>query len=283
VGTGLQNVLMLSIFQTYAELVGGQVIFGIEEPEIFLYPSAQRSLFDSFKKLSEKCQIFYTTHSPNFVDVVRAHEIEVLKKDEDLGTIPLMKSGLVTEAWLAKSEFKIYTQFNTHRNELFFAKKVLLVEGVSDKILFATLAAERWGVDLDKCGIVIIECGGKSGVNYFAGVCVLMGFKDIFAVWDQDAVDFKPNSMNHLPGLVTTGKGIEIPQNLEKFLNIPQGDKVANAYHWAKNPGSSIPAQFEAIRVFFEPDVKPVAAAEVSAKQHAPVAPLKSFDSDIPF
>src|SRR5690606_38964395 len=36
VGAGMQNLLMISIFQTYSELMGGKVIFGIEEPEIYL-------------------------------------------------------------------------------------------------------------------------------------------------------------------------------------------------------------------------------------------------------
>lgn len=67
VGAGMQNLLLVSIFQTYAELMGGKVIFGIEEPEIYLYPPAQRSLFNNFIKLSLNTQIFYSTHNPNFV------------------------------------------------------------------------------------------------------------------------------------------------------------------------------------------------------------------------
>lgn len=57
IGAGMQNLLLISIFQTYAELIGGKVIFGIEEPENFLYPNAQRSLYKSFQDLSTNTQI----------------------------------------------------------------------------------------------------------------------------------------------------------------------------------------------------------------------------------
>ena len=86
VGAGMQNLLLVSIFQTYAELMGGNVIFGIEEPEIYLYPQAQRALYKNFIKLSENTQIFYTTHNPNFVDGGRPDDIVLLRKDIDRGT-----------------------------------------------------------------------------------------------------------------------------------------------------------------------------------------------------
>src|SRR3989344_4636878 len=50
VGAGMQNLLLVSIFQTYAELMGGKVVFGIEEPEMYLYPQAQRALYKNFIK-----------------------------------------------------------------------------------------------------------------------------------------------------------------------------------------------------------------------------------------
>ena len=38
----------------------------------------------------------------------------------------------------------------------FFAKKILLVEGKSDKLLFETLCDEKWGIDINEHGISII-------------------------------------------------------------------------------------------------------------------------------
>lgn len=264
VGAGMQNLILISIFQTYAKLMGGNVIFGIEEPEIFLYPQAQRSLYNTFIRLSEDSQIFYTTHNPNFVDAYRADEIEVLQKTNERGTFNLIKSGFVTREIAERYKFKIYTYFNTERNEIFFSRKVILVEGDSDKILWSTICTEKWMIDLDKKGVVIIECGGKGGVNYFIGVCKMMGI-DYFAIWDRDN-DNQNTEVNCLADALSDDRGFEIPENLELFLiskfpnsQFRENKKVEDAYNWSSNvEAGGIPGEFNAVKDFItrESDVE---------------------------
>lgn len=252
VGAGMQNLLLVSIFQTYAELMGGKVIFGIEEPEIYLYPQAQRALYKNFIKLSENTQIFYTTHNPNFVDGGRPDDIVLLRKDLDRGTYILEKDPAFNAENAEKQKHKIYTHFNPERNELFFARKTLLVEGDSDKILFSTLCENKWDVNLDEKGISIIECGGKGGVMYFLGVCRLIGFDDYFAVWDKDE---SLDNTNLLEEAKNNSKGLELDSNLESVLGLPDGDnaeKVKNAYEWAINKDSKIPKSFVSIEKFLK-------------------------------
>ncbi len=215
VGSGVQNLILLSIFQTYAELMGGSVIFGIEEPEIFLYPQAQRALYKNFQKISLTSQIFYTTHNPNFIDAVRAYEIEILSKNKEEGTINKQKSEVNNRIQAEKERFKIYYHFNTERNELFFAKKVILVEGDSDKIFFYHIIEKHWGIDLDKNGISIISCDGKGGVSYFTGLCRAMGIVDYFSIWDEDEELEKPQLLNQTKEIK---KGLELAPNLEGYL-----------------------------------------------------------------
>jgi predicted ATP-dependent endonuclease of OLD family len=252
VGAGMQNLLLVSIFQTYAELMGGNVIFGIEEPEIYLYPQAQRALYKNFIKLSENTQIFYTTHNPNFVDGGRPDDIVLLRKDIDRGTYLLEKDNAFNAENAKKQKHKIYTHFNPERNELFFARKALLVEGDSDKILFSTLCENKWNINLDEKGISIIECGGKGGVLYFLGVCRLIGFDNYFAVWDKDE-DLENTGL--LDEAKNNSKGIELDPNLESVLKIPDGDnaeKVKNAYEWAMNNNNNVPEIFDQVKNFLE-------------------------------
>lgn len=254
VGAGMQNLLLISIFQTYSELMGGKVIFGIEEPEIYLYPQAQRSLYKNFIKLSEATQIFYTTHNPNFVDAVRPEDIILLRKNQEQGTFALEKNPAFNTENAQKERYRIYTHFNPERNELFFARKVLFVEGDSDKILFSTLAEKRWGVDIDKSGTSIISCGGKGGVSYFIGVCKLIGFEDYFAVWDKDQDLERPDLLDQTR---TDEKGLELEPNLEGYLGLPQNDdvdKVRNAHEWANDEVNTIPEGFEKVKSFLEQD-----------------------------
>lgn len=256
VGAGMQNLLLISIFQTYAHLMGGRVIFGIEEPEIYLYPQAQRALYRNFIELSGTTQIFYTTHNPNFVNAGRPQDIILLRKDEEQGTFPLEKNPYFNAENANRERYRIYTQFNPERNEIFFARKVLLVEGDSDKILFTTLCESRWGINVDELGISIVSCGGKGGVNYFVGVCGLIGLEDYFAIWDEDPDDesYQPE-MDHLPSILEE-KGLEISGNLEKFLGLQSGKdakKVQNAHEWASDDTKKIPTEFNAVKDFLAP------------------------------
>lgn len=232
--------------------MGGKVIFGIEEPEIYLYPQAQRALYKNFIELSKNAQIFYTTHNPNFVDGGRPDDIVLLRKNSDQGTYLLGKSTIFNAENAEKQKYKIYTHFNPGRNELFFARKALLVEGDSDKILFSALCETKWDINLDERGISIIECGGKGGVEYFLGVCRLIGFDDYYAVWDKDE---SLDSTSLLDETTQKFKGLELDPNLETVLGLPDGDgakKVKNAYEWATNKDTKVPKDFEQIRTFLK-------------------------------
>jgi predicted ATP-dependent endonuclease of OLD family len=260
VGAGMQNLLMIAIFQTYSELMGGKVIFGIEEPEIYLYPQAQRSLYKSFQKLSEHTQILYTTHNPNFVDAQRAYELEMLQKTNKEGTFNFEKLDFINEIEAEKQRFKIYSHFNTERNEIFFAKKILFVEGASDKIFYTTLFEEKWDVDVDKIGLSIIDCSGKGGVIYFAGLCSALGMTNYFAVWDSD--DDVEDKYKVLTNLIDKNKGLELNPNLEVFLNSkiesanlnPKSkDKIKPAFELASSIAMiDIPEELNAVKQFVE-------------------------------
>jgi len=256
VGSGMQNLILLSIFQSYAELSHGKAIFAIEEPELFLYPQAQRELYDNFQSLSYNTQIFYTTHNPNFLNPQRAFEIEIITKDKEHGTTVRKKNRtFVNEEYFKIKKFKIYAHFNTYRNEIFFAKYVILVEGDSDKILWTTLIEEKWGIALNKNGISIIECGGKGGVMYFIGVMRLMGISDYFAIWDKDS-GTEPDAHGQLKTSLENRTGLELVPTLEKFLKVyfPEQQfrddyKIEDAYIWASEVDlKQIPIELNIVR-----------------------------------
>lgn len=58
-------------------------LMGIEEPENFLHPRLLPELAEECRIASEKSQLFVTTHSPFFVDAVRAEELRVVYRDTD--------------------------------------------------------------------------------------------------------------------------------------------------------------------------------------------------------
>jgi len=119
----MQNITGFIDLPDLAELMGGKVIFGIEEPEIYLYPQAQRVLYKTLIKLSDASQIFYTTHNPNFVDARRPDDICLLRKSCD-GTYILSKNTYFNALTAEKKSHRIYTLFNNERNEIFSPRKL---------------------------------------------------------------------------------------------------------------------------------------------------------------
>jgi len=172
------------------------------------------------------------------------------------GTYPLQKSTYFSAENAKKDWHRIYTQFNKDRNELFFAKKVLLVEGDSDKILIATLCEHHWNIDIDAEGISIIPCGGKAGVLYFIGICQMVGIEDYFAIWDTD------NEVDDRRGILSATldakKGLAFEPNMERALSISVGadaKKVKNAYEWVIGiTTAQVPEILNNLRLFLNPN-----------------------------
>jgi putative ATP-dependent endonuclease of the OLD family len=259
VGSGMQNLLLLSIFQTYAELMGDQVIFGIEEPELFLYPNAQRWLYKTFRELSEKTQIFYTTHNPNFLDAAKPEEIIMLRKSINWTE----KIEKINHPISMEEEMKIYTHFNAERNEIFFANRVVLVEWPTEKIIFTNLCERLW-IDIESLWVSIIECSSKTGVLYFIWVCYLSGI-DYFAVWDTDIKKWKDAEVNDAHGnlkrSVDTGCWLEMDDDIEDEIikywytdYIEHKDqKILNANLWSQSVElDKLPEKFSHIFSFIE-------------------------------
>ncbi len=55
---------------------------GIEEPENFLHPRLLHDLAEELREATDSTQILVTTHSPYFLDALRAKEVRVLWRDE---------------------------------------------------------------------------------------------------------------------------------------------------------------------------------------------------------
>jgi predicted ATP-dependent endonuclease of OLD family len=138
----------------------------IEEPELYLSPHAQRHLYHVLRALSQRGnQILYSTHAPVFLSVDRLEELALVRHTPTGGT------SLHQPEPLAEAEaFRALSEFDSDRLELFLARCAVLVEGRTEKLIFPLLF-EALGVDADKEGILVLECGGKGNMPLFARVC----------------------------------------------------------------------------------------------------------------
>ena len=153
----------------------------IEEPELYLSPHTQRHLFRLLRELARHGnQILYSTHAPVFLSVDRLEELALVRHHDKRGTTLLQPEPL-EEA----EAFRVLSEFDSNRAELFLARAVLLVEGRTEKLTFP-LVFEALGVEPDKEGVIVLECGGKGNIPLFARVCNACGVPYV-VVHDRDA------------------------------------------------------------------------------------------------
>lgn len=183
-GEGIQNALVLSILQAFEERRKQGAILLIEEPEMFLHPQMQRSLYKTLREIGKTNQVIYTTHSPHFVVVPDYHEVLLVRKDNNGTTV--RGSDLPTDP---KRRDKLIKELDPERNELFFATRLLLVEGDTEKLALPEYA-RRLKLDLDREGATIVEVGGKRNLIEFAKIAVSFGIPTGI-VYDLDSSDFK--------------------------------------------------------------------------------------------
>ena len=108
----------------------------VDEPEVHLHPKWQSLLLDLFFDLAEltQNQFIFTTHSPIFINQRTISKIVRVYKSSGKSTIKKILKGNFDET---KDLLHI---INSHNNEkIFFADKVILVEGITDRIFWEQL------------------------------------------------------------------------------------------------------------------------------------------------
>jgi predicted ATPase len=153
----------------------------IEEPELYLSPHAQRHLYRVLRSLAQNGnQILYSTHAPVFLSVARLDELALVRHTADEGTT-LFQPEPLAEA----ESFRALSEFDSDRAELFLARAALLVEGRTERLTFP-LVFDALGVEADKEGLLVLECGGKGNIPLFARICNACGIPYV-VVHDRDA------------------------------------------------------------------------------------------------
>jgi predicted ATP-dependent endonuclease of OLD family len=183
-GEGVQNALVLSILQAFEERRKQGAILLIEEPEMFLHPQMQRSLYKTLREIGKTNQIIYTTHSPHFVTIPEYHEVLLVRKGMEGTTVCC--SNLPNDE---KRREKAIKELDPERSEMFFATRLLLVEGDTEKLALPVYA-KKLNLDLDRVGATIVEVGGKRNLLEF--IKIAASFKIPTGIlYDEDATDFK--------------------------------------------------------------------------------------------
>jgi len=131
----------------------GANMIGIDEPEIHLHPTSQRSLARLLK--SNPNQKIIATHSSDIVSAFEADSIAVVRPG---GEIVQPELGFLSE-----NEKLIVRWWVRDRLEPLTSRRVIVVEGPSDRIILEGVA-EATDRNLDRLGISIVEAGSKNSI-----------------------------------------------------------------------------------------------------------------------
>ena len=184
-GDGMQNAIVLAILRAFEETRRQGAIILIEEPEMFLHPQMQRSLYSTLRRIGQTNQVIYSTHSPHFVSIPEYKDVLLVRRDEGRASY-VSRSDLDENSWRRE---RLRQAMDRERSELFFSRRLLIVEGDTEKLSFPEFAT-KIDLDLDREGATIVEVGGKRNLYEFAELA--MSFEiPTGVVYDRDSSDFR--------------------------------------------------------------------------------------------
>jgi putative ATP-dependent endonuclease of OLD family len=154
VGSGLQSLLDLELRRYAAETTGSPLFLAIEEPEVFLHPSAQRYLGRMFADERLAARSLVSSHSPLVLEEARFEQVALVRDHVVHQPRGIDGDRAAINSWLMSGRGA----------EVFFARSVLLVEGPGDREFFEAL--RRRLARYDKTGSIdhcyVVDVGANS-------------------------------------------------------------------------------------------------------------------------
>lgn len=215
-GHGVQRAVTITMLQHLDEIfsnkddLGRRTILAIEEPELFQHPNRQRHFANILRRIAgsdgrpdeAKMQVFIATHSPLFVNLDFFDCVRRVTKDP--GTTHEFPSSRIIHASTSKIcrlleavheedpetfdeatlRARIRAIMTPWVNEGFFAQKICLVEGESDRAALLALA-EIQGFSFESEGISIIPVNSKNNLDRPFLIFTSIGIPT-YLVWDSD-------------------------------------------------------------------------------------------------
>lgn len=194
-GLGYNNLLYISLIlakiqkdsspEEYGENTKLYSILAIEEPEAHLHPNMQYKFLKFLKENQENevNQIFITSHSPNITAAVDLENLVILDKHNTNITTYYPAHAFEDDA------LKRYVErfLDVTKSDIFFAKKLIFVEGLAEQILIPEFV-KLMNENLSDYHISIINLNGR----YFKPFIELFNpntgiNKEVLCITDRDS------------------------------------------------------------------------------------------------
>lgn len=201
-GLGYNNLLFVSAVlgdMSFAKSGIYSNLFLVEEPEAHLHPQLQELVLGFFYKKvkqSDKIQVIMTSHSPTLVSRIGIKHINLLYEYQHMiFNYPFINCSLDEE-----EQDYLEKYLDVTKSQLFFAKGVIFVEGISEAILLPEFAKviER---PLDMYAVELVNINGV-GFSPFAKMIKIpnedYGFAKASIITDDDRCSDKYDKITYI-------------------------------------------------------------------------------------
>ena len=162
---GMRSVYMLSLLEAYIEDdTQTPSIIMVEDPEIFLHPTMQKTSGDILYRLSKKNQVIFSTHSPNLLPNFNSRQIRQMILNEE--GYPAIRE---------KTDISVILEnLGYTANDLMNVDFVFIVEGKQDKSRLPLLLKHYYSEMYDKEGnlsrVAIITTNSCTNIKTYANL-----------------------------------------------------------------------------------------------------------------
>lgn len=170
------------IFGLFLEEVNDGIVI-IDEPELHLHPNWQKKLIQILKEETKNrnIQIIFVTHSSSFISYNILNNIYRIYKEKSFSKCVRISDLLQDDNDNFRKNLSVINA--TNNEKIFFANNVILVEGITDEILFKKIYESELGKIPD--GVEFVSILGKKNLDNFGNVLDKLKIK-YFYIGDYD-------------------------------------------------------------------------------------------------
>ena len=155
-------------------------VYIFDEAETHLHVKAQRDLIHKLNEISEKNQVIVTTHSPFLIDSIKTRQIRAIENYNNQSSIKKLTDPSNIDYILKNLGIE-----NTY---LFFARKILLIEGKTEEKFIPIFFENVYNSNLYSHLIKLVDISGVSNISGFSRAMLELNDKsNIFVLIDNDA------------------------------------------------------------------------------------------------
>ncbi|MDD4729472.1 MAG: AAA family ATPase [Dysgonamonadaceae bacterium] len=179
-GTGRNNLLFISLILSFIEdpkkaRTSFFRIVGIEEPESHLHANLQNHLANNIELLIKEpdsdnyrkdIQLILTSHSNHISTKIDFDNTVVLFFKNNSLTPHYILSGFEADAPSTKMVRYLHKYLDAENINLFYSRKIVLVEGISEKLLFPIFFKIQTSQTVDEASCSIVNVNGLAFKNF---------------------------------------------------------------------------------------------------------------------